>query len=282
MVLTVCGTLLLAQAAAPPAEVRSVLVSVTDARGVSVSGLSREEVVVLENGVAREPSRVVPDDRPLTVAVLVDTSLAVGSSYRLNLVDAIGSFVNRLPEGSRYALWTTGDRPTKVVDYTTNPEEAPRALKRVPPIGGNTLLDALFEASRDLKKQEGARAAVVAVTGLGPEMSFRDRHAVVDESKKSGAVFYAIQLEDVGGAFEDRQAYEYALSRLTEDSAGLYDTLLSSMGASAALQKVAADLGSQYRVSYVSVPEAKLGKLEVKVARPGLTVRVGQRFREER
>jgi hypothetical protein len=71
------GAFLAAQAAPAPAsasaEVRSVLISVTDEKGAPVRDLQKDEVAVLENGVGREPVRIEPDTRPLTVAVLVDT-----------------------------------------------------------------------------------------------------------------------------------------------------------------------------------------------------------------
>jgi VWFA-related protein len=278
MLATILAALLTAQAAAaPPAEVRSVLVSVTDEKGAPVPDVQRDEVAVLEAGVAREPTRVQHDERPLTLSLLVDTTQVMSTIYRLNVVGALTGFLGHLPTGSRFAIWTTGDRPTKLVDFTDDPNQASNALKRVAPQGGSTMLDAIVEASRDLKKIEGARAVVVAVTGLGPEFSSRDRRRVVEDAGKSGAVFMGIQFEAGPTSFEDRQNYEYVLDNLAKDSGGLYQTLLSPMGMDSALQKVANEIGSQYRVSFASLPEAKVGKIEVKIARPGVRVRVGPR-----
>ena len=82
----------------------------------------------------------------------------MASAYRLTWCDAVLQFLLPLPEGTRYALWTTGDRPTKVVDYGDDAPRRPRRCERVVPQGGNTLLDALVEASRDLKQPRGASA----------------------------------------------------------------------------------------------------------------------------
>ena len=69
------------------------------------------------------------------------------------------SSCGRLPEGTRYAVWTTGDRPTKVVDSRRRRAAAAQGPEaRRSRTGGNTLLDALVEASRDLQKKEGERA----------------------------------------------------------------------------------------------------------------------------
>lgn len=274
---------LLFVAALDPAEPRTVTVSFRDEKGAAVPGLSAEEVVVLENGVAREVTRLEPDGRRLNLAVLVDSSEPVGSVYRLNLVEAVVRFLGRLPEGSRYALWTTGDRPTKVVDFTTDVTEAGKALKRVYPQGGNTLLDALVEASRELKKREGERLAVVSVTGLGIGFSNWDRQHVVDLVQDGVTSFLAVQFDEgrgpTGGRAEGQVGasdYEYVLSELARGSGGLHETTLSAMGVEQALQKVAAELRGQYRLTYAGLPDVKERKLEVKVARPGVKARVGR------
>jgi hypothetical protein len=152
-----------------------------------------------------------------------------------------------------------------------------RALTRVAPQGGNTLLDALVEASRDLKRREGERTGVVAVTGSGPGFTNYERRQVVDLASGGGTVFWGVQFEEGGGPGGDAGPvdYQFVLSGLAEKSGGRFDTVLASMAVDSALQKVAADLGSQYQLSYATVPELKDRKLEVKVARPGARIRIG-------
>lgn len=276
-VMTALAAAFVLQAGAAAFEPRSLLVSVTDAKGAPVRGLGPEDVAILENGVARTLDRFEAERRPLTLVVLVDTSQPLASVYRLNVVDAVLAFLKRLPEGSRYALWTTGDRPRKLVDFTDDPAPASQALKRVSPQGGNTLLDALVEASRDLKTREGQRTAVVAVTGFGIEFSSRERHQVVAEAEKSAATFAAASFEEGPVRFEDRQKYDFVLSRLTQETGGLHETTLSAMGLASALAKIAADLDGQYRLTYAGLQGGKAPKLEVKVARPGVRVRVARK-----
>jgi VWFA-related protein len=272
--------LLLAQAGVPAsgaggAQVRSLLVTFTDAKGAPLEGLAPEEVVVMENGLARDVVGLSLDRRPLTLLLLLDTSANMGASLRLNLLDPLLAFLGALPEGSKYSLWTTGDRPTKLVDYTTDVAEASRALKRVAPQGGNTLLDALVEASEGLKQKEGERSAVLAVTKVGIEFSSRDRYRVVDEALANASLFMAVQVEVGAESFENRSHYDYALGELTRKTGGIYEVVVSAMGVGSALQKIGATFKGQYRIRYATVPEIKNRKLEVKVSRPGVRVRVG-------
>jgi VWFA-related protein len=273
--------------ATTPAETRTLTVSVTDEKGGPVTGLRPEEVAVLENGVARDVSRLEPETRPLTVAVIVDSSEPIASFYRSSIVDAVARFVRRLPEGSRYALWTTGDRPTKIVDFTDDVARAGPALKRTFPRGGNTLFDAIIEASEDLKLREGQRTAVVVVTGNGLGFTNYDRTQVVDRALKNAHTFMAVSFQEgeapgdpaLGQSDEmgkvGRADYDYVLGNLAERSGGLREVPLSAMGVDRALDKMAAALGGQYRLTYATLPDLKDRKIEVKVARPGVKVSLG-------
>ena len=264
---------LLGQAApttAPGTEVRALTVTLLDGKDQEVTDVSPSDVALLENGVSRPLVSFRPDRRPLSVAVLVDTSAAVGSAYRLNVVDAITGLIARLPEGSRYALWTTGDRPTKLRDFTDDRGAAAAALKMVAPMGGNYMLDAFDEASRDLRKngREGDRGAVVAVSFMGPEFSSVDKFRAADVAKDNAELFLSVQVEAAEGT--DREMLtdvSYVMDRLAHASGGRFDTILSPMGLDGALRKVSAHLRSAYRLLYATVPDLKKRDLDLRVAR---------------
>ncbi len=273
---TVLAAWLVLQAAAlGPAEIRTISVSITDKDGRAADNLTPEELAILENGVAREIAKVERDARPLSVAILVDSSEELASIYRLYLIEALSTLVARLPEGAHYSLWTTGDRPTKLVDLTQDKGAAAKALRRVIPAGGNTLLDALVEASKDLKKREGDRTAVFVVTGRSINFSNRDRYRAVEEAQKNADVFLFVAFEEGTAPFESRTDYDYVIDRLSKITGGRAERPISALGSNVAIQKVGADLAPPWRVSYATVPEIKERRIEVQVSRPGLTVRVG-------
>jgi VWFA-related protein len=250
-------------------------VTATDDKGNPLDGLGRDDVAALENGVARDVVSLTLDRRPLTVAFILDTSEAVGNSLRLQLLDPVVGFLRQLPGGSRYALWTTGDRPTKLVDFTDDADAARNALRRVAPQGGTTMLDAILEASEDLKKKEGERFAVVAVTAAGPEFSNRSKEQIVDRLKDDTSTFLGLLIEEGATTVENRNTYDYVFERLAKRSGGLFETTLSAMGADSELKKLAAHLRSQYQLTYATVGDLKQRKIEVQVARPRAKVRVG-------
>ena len=271
--------------AAPPAletETRTIAFSVVDDKDEAVRTLAADDVAVQENGVARPLRRLELDPRPLAIAVILDTSVTMAPHYRLYLVDAVLQFLLRLPEGTRYAVWTTGDRPTKVFDWGNNRAAAAKALRRVAPQGGNTLLDALVEASRDMKSREDARTAMVVVTGMGVGFAGYDRRQVVDELQKLPVAVLAVEVDEDRtlpsmGASDQTSGmdYDYVLSTLAKSSGGVRETVLAPMGIERALKGIAAQLTSQYRLTYAGTAAARPPKVEVTVAFPGVKVRMG-------
>ena len=276
------SAVLLAQAApAADAEVRAISLTVLDAKGDAVEGLGAKDVALLENGVARDITAFGPDLRSLTAAVIVDTSEVVSSAYRLNMVEPVVGLVARLPEGSRYAIWTTGDRPTKILDYTDDRAAASKALKLVAPRGGNYVLDALAEASADMKAEEGRRRVVVAVTATGPELSYRDKYRAAETAEKSADLFLLLQISAGGADFEQQGDLGYVLDRLATTTGGVHEVILSSLGTDSGLHKLSAALRSQYRLAYATLPRLRTRKLQVELARPGTRVVVPRRSEVE-
>lgn len=275
----------LLQAAAAPVEERQLFVTVVDEKGASVAGLTRDDVVVMDKGVARVVSRFEPDERPLDVAVVVDTSQPMAALFRLNVADPVLELLGKLPAGSQHTVWTTGDRPTQLLPLGDDVAATGRALKRVVPAGGNTLLDALVEAARGLDGREGRRAVVLAVTGTGIGFADRDRRAAVDDAAKTDAQFLALQFDEAGdpdvqaagGGQVSRVDYDYVLAELAKRTGGRHLRVLSALAVRKSLGDLVPDLAGQYRLSYAAPSGGRGGKLAIEVARPGATARFSAR-----
>src|SRR5262249_27037289 len=210
----------------------------------------------------------------LTVAVLVDTTEVASPFFRSTLVDAVAGFLTRLPEGTKYALWTTGDRPTKLVDYTDDPTAGAKALRRIAPQGGDTMLHSLAEASADLKKQEGKRDAIVVGSAIGIEFSSRDRYQVTDTVTKNVDLFLGLEINEGDAGSENRVLYDYVFGELARRTGGTNELTLSYLGSDQGLRKLSAWLRAQYRLSYATLTGIKSRKIEATVARPGVKVSV--------
>ncbi len=255
----------------PGTELRRVTLALLDAKDGQASDLEPTDVALSENGVVRDIASFERDVRPLSIAVLVDSSEAIGSNYRLDVVDAVGELVRSSPSGTRYALWTTGDRPSKILGFTEDRGAAGEALRHVYPTGGNTMLDALAEASADLAKsaREGDRTVVIAVSSSGRELSSRDKYGAVDEARRKAQLFLSVLIEEGEDDPDALANLGYAFGRLAAETGGLSETTLSAIGVDRALQEAGAVIRSGYRLAYATVPGIKKRKLELRIARPG-------------
>ena len=274
-----------AQSPAPPTE-RTLDVFVVDEKNAPVAGLAASEIAVTSRGVARDVVSLERDTRPLHLVLLLDTSEPTATAYRLNVPEAVAGFLKQMPPGTRTTVYGTGDRSEKLLENATEPAAVDRAVRRAVPRGGNRLLDALVEASRDHAPKEGERTAIVAITGLNIGFADTDRREVVKRVREKGVSVHGVLVDEgrAPGSVESPSLiggsdYEYVLSELAKATGGTVERTLSAMGLRRALEPVAAAVAAPYRLTY-RVPAGQDGdddKVELTVARPGVKARVGGR-----
>jgi VWFA-related protein len=232
---------------------RSLYVSVLDDKGMPIPDLGPSDFIVREDNVAREILRVAPASDPILLALLVDTSQASNSFIR-DYRQALPLFIDKVTgdeAGSRnlVSLIGIGERPTILTDYTSNKADLNKGVQRLfaIPASGTYLLDAIIEVSQGIKKRQPERAVIVALTSEGPELSDRNYQMVLDALHASGAAFHVIVIGTPVNRSQDRQI---VLSRGTEETGGRYDNIFVTSALDTKLKQVAAELTSQYRVTY--------------------------------
>jgi len=276
---TVLAVLMAAHAAVESqAQVtRSLTLSVYTKKAEPVSDLKADEVVVSEGGRKPTVLGIEPDGRPLEVAVVVDSSAGVASSYRSDLVSAVVALWKALPSNASVAVWTSGP-PSKVVDFGAALAEAEPRLQSVAPAGKNYALDAILDASRALGRRPSERRALVYV-GLMDLEGTTSRLAEAQQALGQALVVPLIVLIQPGGAGAamggptsgistswDVQGY---FEKMTPAYGGNCWVVLSSQAALNSLKEAAAIVGSQYRVRYESGADAQAAP-KVEVRRKGV------------
>jgi hypothetical protein len=270
---------LLALAVAAPAAAtvhdgaRSVTVAVYTKEASPVEDLGAAEISVKENGEKRAVLKVERDHRPLDVALVVDSSSAIGPLYRRDLVDAAMDFWKALPAEARLAVWTSGGAPSKIVDFGTEPGAGRRALEIVAPGGKNYTLDTIIDASRDLRGERAARRVLAIVTNTDVEASRTLIERTFRVVGHTGVTPMVILIK-AGGKPVQGWDSETLFEKLSEGYGGTYEEILTTMAAGKRLGRLALDLGSHYQVRYASDEQAPTFP-EVKVDRKGIAVRAG-------
>ena len=268
-------TATLAEQANGPRE-RTLFVSAVDKDGEPVSGLGPDAFVVREDGVRREVLRVSRATEPIDIALLVDNSTAASDDITF-LREALSKFVAKMAPGNNIAFITIADRPTIVVDYTSDTKRLSDAVGRLFPMPGSgmTFLDAVVETSQGLKRRETPRAVIVPVITDGVEFTNRYSTDVVSALEGVDAAIHIVGI----GRFAHSEEHgirerSFFLSNGPAKSGGQQITLLSPHGLDPAMQRLARELSSQYKVIY-GRPQSLIPpeRTEVSSAKTGVTMR---------
>jgi hypothetical protein len=252
------------------ADERVIYASVVDRDGAPVLDLTVKDFIVREDGQTREILRVARDNDPLQIALLVDNSVSMRPSLSL-LRKAVTAFIDATRDDVQLALITLAERPTVLVGYTTDRAALRKAADSMfAHEAANYLLDGIAETSQGLAKRTMWRSAIAIITGLGPEMSYRQYTEVLRFFRAGGASLHVVQVgTGIGG-----QGREIVVSKGTSETGGRFDEVFVPTSLELKSRQLATELSNQYRITYARpsrlVPPSKA---EVSVRRTDLRAR---------
>ena len=258
------------------ARERTLFVSAVDKDGEPVEGLGPDAFIVREDGARREVLRVSKATEPIDIALLVDNSTAASDEITF-FREALSKFVAKMGPGNNVAVIALADRPTILADYTNDPKRLSDTVGRLFPMpqSGMTLLDAILETSQGLARRETPRAVIVPVITDGIEFTNRYSTDAVKALERTDAALHAVTI----GQFTYSEEHgirerSFFLSNGPAKSGGQQITLLSPHGLDQALQRLARELSSQYKVIY-GRPQSLIQpeRTEVSSAKTGVTMR---------
>ena len=278
MLAAVVLPLLLAVPSVAQTVERDMFVSVLDKDDKPVLTLGVPDFIVREDGRVREVLRARRASDVIDIAVLVDTSQALGN--RVNDVrQAIEALIAHVRPQARISIIGLGDRPTIYADYTGSQEELARGVGRIFSLQGSGAytLEAVGEVLKGIEKRKPERSAIVVVWVGGLEFSTPGYQELVDRLKSSGTALHVIALTDrqpVDIRTTEGRERELLFDRGTTETGGRRENVLTTMSMTAAMERLAAELLGQYRITFarrdaIFPPE----KTEVAVRPAGLTAR---------
>lgn len=274
--LLVAGALMAPQAPALPDQL-VISVVVTDKKGKPIADLTAAEVSVKEGGASQPVIRFEADARPLDVALVLDTSASMGTTFASDMVPAVLEFIKRLPSGSRYSVWTTTDRPKVLIEMGSSADVSAteQRLRSTPVLGNNAAVETMVAASQDAAKTEGRRSAVVMVTSASMGNVQVDVQALLPKASIR-PTYIAVEFVQGGGQGDAR--LEDSIKLLVGRTAGSHERVYSAMAIDTQLRKAIDLLGAQYRLAWKPQIDPRQTKIEVKVSRKDAKVVQAQRL----
>jgi Ca-activated chloride channel family protein len=262
-------------------NVRTVPVysTVVDATGRLVPDLQQADFVILDNGKPAEVSLFSNESQPFTAVVMLDTSASMTANLKL-LNRAAEQFLLRLLPVDKAQVGAFNDKIQLSGEFTNNRDQLIGSLNDLY-FGNPTRLNDGIAAGLDaLHGIEGRR--VVLVFTDGEDTSSRTGFkTVLERARDEEVMVYSIGLESeyFNGMRVVKSKPSRDLRKISDETGGGYFELLKTADLAPTFTRVAQELRSQYLIGFAPASlDGKVHKLEVKVTRPGMTVRARRSY----
>jgi Ca-activated chloride channel homolog len=282
-VAVLAGTVVLAGQDQPVfrSSVRTVPIyaTVVDAGGRLVPGLEQADFTVLDNGKPAEVTLFSNESQPFTAVVMLDTSASMTANLKL-LNRAAEQFLLRLLPVDKAQVGAFNDKIQLSGTFTNDRDELIGALNDLYFGNPTRLNDAIATSLDELKGIEGRRVVLIFTDGedTSSRIGFRQ---VQERARDEEVMVYSIGLESeyFNGQRVVRSRPSRDLRRISDETGGGYFELQKTADLAPTFTRVAQELRSQYLIGFAPATlDGRVHKLEVKVNKPGMTVRARRSY----
>jgi Ca-activated chloride channel homolog len=258
---------LLAQSFRARVDIVQVTVSVTDANGRLIPGLTKADFRVWEEGAEQEVTQFTDQRVPVSLGVLLDASDSMRGQPIVDAREAVDRFVGELLEPEDEAFIATFNHLPRLASQWRRPPATLRnVLAGVRPSGGTAIYDALAGTARLFDRRTHTRAALVLISDGADTASDRTLHQAVDVIRRTDSFVYAIAIDSPDARAGSRVSPE-ALREVTSLSGGYTEVVRSAADLGPATARIADELNTQYLIGYTSSrpPDGTWRALRVRV-----------------
>ena len=146
----------------------SVDVVVTDNNGNFLTGLTKENFRLSEDGTVQTITNFGPSEAPITIVLLLEFSKLGYEVFSYNAQNWAAAFLGNLKPNDWVALETFNMRSNVDVDFTHNRDEIMQGLYQMvfPPFSESNLFDALADVLDRIKDVKGKKSVLVLASGI--------------------------------------------------------------------------------------------------------------------
>jgi Ca-activated chloride channel homolog len=248
----------------------NVFVTVTDAQGSPVGGLTKENFVLAEDA---NPQTIAVFDKeselPISIAMAIDTSLSTRHDLPLELASAkrfVHAIVRPVDALDVYSFSEVVSNTTR--GFTPDLKRIDESIDHIRVGAATAVYDAIWVASRDLDRRKG-RKVLVLITDGDDTISKIDYQEAVRAAEEAEALVYSIIIVPIENSAGRETGGEHALIQLSEDTGGKYYYATSMAQLDDAFHKISDELRTQYLLAYYPAQRTSFSefrRIEVKVA----------------
>ncbi|HEV2112911.1 MAG TPA: VWA domain-containing protein [Terriglobales bacterium] len=248
----------------------NVFVSVRDANGRAVPDLKKTDFQLTEDAVPQNIAIFSQESAlPLSIVMAVDTSLSTRDNLRFELASA-KQFAHDIVNPARHdalAFYQFDEEVKELSPFTADLSRIDRAIGQVTVGGTTSLYDAIYLASRALKKRQG-RKVLVVITDGGDTQSSVTYDEAVRAAQQAEALIYSVIIVPIESSPGRNTGGEHALIQISHDTGGQAYYADSTEQLDRVFRQIKEELHTQYLLAYYPkqrLADSEFRKIEVKV-----------------
>ena len=236
-------------------------VTVKDKKKNLVSGLTKNDFVVLEDGVPQEVTFFTTEksNPPVYVGVLMDTSASTKGKLSFSKEAAMNFIYTVIKQRKDKAAFMTFDNEVSLrQDFTDKQDELQKAVDKIKKTGSQTALyDAVWDFSDQKMRSAPGRRVIVLITDGDDTFSRASIVDAIDIAQRTETTIFGISTKEgfLGvvpgveiGTIKDKG--DKYLTKLCEETGGEAFFTGDMLALERALKKVSDELSSQYIITY--------------------------------
>ena len=218
---------------------------------------------------------------PLHIGLLFDTSGSMEERVSLARSAAI-RFLDGLRPDDNVAIYKFDSKVDLVQEFSNSRDIAPTIFD-VKARGMTRMNDAIYDAAVELSKRPEKRRAIIVLSDGQDNFSKRSSEKALKAALDADAVIYTVDMAPIGGS--KRVQNQGPLKNFASKSGGTFVATPGGAALRDAFAKIVEELGVQYTIGYSpenTKKDGKWRKIELRVAKPGLTIRAREGYNAER
>lgn len=248
--------------------------TITDDKGVLVSGLKQDEFRVFEDGKEQKIEFFESQKTPFAAVILIDTSGSMEQRIALATSAAI-NFLDGLRFDDKAAIYNFDSKVSMVQDFSNLRDITPKIFD-LKARGMTVLNDGIYQAAMLLAKRPEKRRAIIVLSDGADTQSGRSASKALKAALQAEATIYTVDMSGIVGGGRDRMQNQGVLKNFAKKSGGKFVETPGGVQLREAFKNIVDELGNQYTFGYQPTntkTDGKWREIEVKIKRPNLKIR---------
>lgn len=253
--------------------------TIRDGQNKPISGLTQKDFKIFEDGVQQQVTSFETQDAPFASVILIDTSGSMEERISIARSAAI-NFLDGLRPDDVASIYRF-DSETSLVQEFSDSRDVSDKIFDLKARGMTVLNDAIYKATADLKGRSEPRKAIIVISDGADTMSKVSGDKALKAALAENITIYTVDMSTVEMGNVTRRQSQGVLRNFAEKTGGFFISTDNGIAMRDALKNIVNELRTQYTLAFEPTNLKRDGKwhlLELRVARPNLTIRTRQGY----